>query len=51
MGYVIEVPDSHKFDNWSDKEKYLPHHPVLNPEKLARCVRCSMGQQNFTVTR
>ena len=30
-GYVIEVPDAHKVENRSDKELYLPHHPVLNP--------------------
>ena len=27
-GYVIEVPDAHKVESRSDKEWYLPHHPV-----------------------
>ena len=31
--YVIEFPDAHKIKNRSDKEWYLPHHPVLNPNK------------------
>ena len=31
--YVIELPDAHKVESWPDKEWYLPHHPVLNPNK------------------
>ena len=32
-GYVIEVPDAHMVEGRSDKEWYLPHNPVLNPNK------------------
>ena len=38
-GYVIEVPDAHKVENRSDKEWYLPHHPVLNPNKPGKVRR------------
>ena len=30
-GYFITVPDALMVDQWSDKERYLPHHPVMNP--------------------
>ena len=38
-GYVIEVPDAHKVENRYDKEWYLPHHPVLNPNKPGKVRR------------
>ena len=38
-GHVIEVPDAHKVESRSDKEWYLPHHPVLNPNKPGKVRR------------
>ena len=32
-GYLITVPDAHKFEQRSDKEWYLPHHPVIDPNR------------------
>ena len=32
-GYLITVPDAHKVEQRSDKNWYLPHHPVINPNK------------------
>ena len=46
-GYVIEVPDAHKIENRSDKEWYLPHHPVLNPNKPGKVRRVLNGAANF----
>ena len=48
-GYVIELPDAHKVESRSDKEWYLPHHPVVNQNKPGKCVGCSMEQQSFMV--
>ena len=42
-GYVIEVPDAHKVESRSDKEWYLPHHPVLNPNKPGKVRRVLNG--------
>ena len=38
-GYVIDVPDTHKVESRSDKEWYLLHHPVLNPNKPGKVRR------------
>ena len=46
-GYVIEVPDAHKVENRSDKEWYLPHHPVLNPNKPGKVRRVLNGAAKF----
>ena len=46
-GYVIEVPDAHKVENRSDKEWYLPHHPVLNPNKPGKVRRVLNGAAIF----
>ena len=46
-GYVIEVPDAHKVENRSDKECYLPHHPVLNPNKPGKLRRVLNGAAKF----
>ena len=46
-GYVIEVPDAHKVENRSDKEWYLPHHPVLNPNKPDKVRRVLNGAAKF----
>ena len=45
--YVIEVPDAHKVENRSDKEWYLPHHPVLNTNKLGKVRRVLNGAAKF----
>ena len=46
-GYVIEVPNGHKVENRSDKEWYLPHHPVLNPNKPGKVRRVLNGAAKF----
>ena len=46
-GYVIEVPDAHKVGSRSDKEWYLPHHPVLNPNKPGKVRRVLNGAAKF----
>ena len=46
-GYVIEVPDAHKVESRSDKEWYLPHHPVLNPNKPGKVRRVLKGAAKF----
>ena len=45
-GYVIEVADAHKVESRSDKEWYLPHHTVLNPNKR-KVRRVINGAANF----
>ena len=46
-GYVDEVPGAHKFESRSDKEWYLPHHPVLNPNKPCKVRRVLNGAAKF----
>ena len=46
-GYVIEVPDAHMVENRSYKEWYLPHHPVLNPNKPGTVRRVLHGAAKF----
>ena len=46
-GYVIEVPDAHKVESRSDKEWYLPHHPVLKPNKPGKVRRVLNGAAKF----
>ena len=36
--YLTTVPDAHIIDQRSGKQWYLPHHPVINPNKLGKCV-------------
>ena len=31
--YIIQIPDAHMVEQRSDKDWYLPHHPVINPNK------------------
>ena len=38
-GYLITVPDAHKVGQWSDREWYLPHHPIINPNKPGKVRR------------
>ena len=46
-GHVIEVQDAHKVENQSDKEWYLPHHSVLNPNKPGKVRRVLNGAAKF----
>ena len=46
-GYLVTVPDAHKVEQWSDKEWYLPHHPVINPNKPGKVRRVLNGAANF----
>ena len=46
-GYVIEVPDAQKFESRSDKEWYLPNHPVLNPNKSGNVRRVLNSAAKF----
>ena len=46
-GNVIEVPHAHKIENLSGKEWYLPHHPVLNPNKLGKARRVLNAAAKF----
>ena len=46
-GYLITVPDSHKVEQRSDKEWYLPHHPVINPNKPGKVRRVLNGAAKF----
>ena len=32
-GYVVRVKDAHKVEYCSEREWYLPHHPVVDPNK------------------
>ena len=42
-GYVIPIPDAHRVEQRSDKEWYLPHHPVINPNKPGKVRRVLNG--------
>ena len=44
---MIRVPDAHKVEQWSNKEWYLPHHPVINPNKPGKVRRVLNGAANF----
>ena len=46
-GCVIEVSDAHKVESRSDKEWYLPHHPVLNTNKPGKVRRVLNGAAKF----
>ena len=46
-GYLITVHDAHKVEQRSDKEWYLPHHPVTNPNKLEKVRRVLNGAAKF----
>ena len=46
-GYVIEVPKAQKFESRSNKEWYLPHQPVLNPNKPGKVRRVLNGASKF----
>ena len=44
---LITVHDAHKVVQRSDKEWYLPHHPVTNPNKPGKVRRVLNGAANF----
>ena len=46
-GYLITVHDAHKVVQRSDKEWYLPHHPVTNPNKPGKVRRVLNGAAKF----
>ena len=46
-GYLITVPDAHKVEQRSDREWYLPHHPVTNPNKPGKVRTVLNGVAKF----
>ena len=46
-GYLITVPDAHKVEQRLDREWYLPHHPVINPNKPGKVRRVLNGAAKF----
>ena len=38
-GYVVRFKDAHKVESRSEREWYLPHHPVVNPNKSGKVRR------------
>ena len=49
-GYLITVPDAHKVEQRPDKELYLPHHPVISPNKPGKVHRVLNGEAKFQGT-
>ena len=45
-GFVIQVPP-HNFSNRRIREWYLPHHPVVNPNKTGKVRRVLNGASKF----
>ena len=46
-GYVIQIPDAHMVEQRSDKEWYLPHHSVINPNKPGKVRRVLKSAAKF----
>ena len=46
-GYVVRVKDAHKVESCSEREWYLPHHPVVNPNKPGKVRRVLKGAAKF----
>ena len=46
-GYVVRVKDAHKVESRSEREWYLPHHPVVNPNKPGKIRRVLNGAAKF----
>ena len=44
---MITVPDAYKVEQRSDKEWYLPHHHVINPNKPGKVRRVLNGAAKF----
>ena len=47
---MITVTDAHKVEQWSNKEWYSPHHPVINPNKPGKVLRIINGAAKFNGT-
>ena len=45
--YLTTVHDAHKVEQRSDKEWYLPHHPVTDPNKLGKVRSVLNGAAKF----
>ena len=45
--YLISIHDAHKVEQRSDIELYLPHHPVINPNKPGKVRRVLNGAAKF----
>ena len=43
-GYVVRVKDVLKEESCSEREWYLPHHPVVNPNKPGKVRRLINGE-------
>ena len=43
-GYVVRVKDAHKVESRSEREWYLAHHPIVNPNKPGK-VRGALTEQ------
>ena len=46
-GYVVRVKDAHKVESRSEREWYLPHHPVVNPNKPGKVRRVLNGAAKY----
>ena len=46
-GYVVSVKDAHKVESRSEREWYLPHHLVVNPNKPGKVRRVLNGAAKF----
>ena len=46
-GYVVRVKDAHMVEICSEREWYLPHHPVVNPNKPGIVRRVLNGAAKF----
>ena len=49
-GYLITVPSAQKIEQRLDKEWYLPHHPVINPNKPWKLRSVLSGAEKFLGT-
>ena len=47
-GYVVSVKDAHKVESRSEREWYLLHHPVVNPNKPGKVRRVLNGAAKFS---
>ena len=46
-GYAVKVEDAHKVESRSRREWYLPHNPVVNPNKPGKVRRVLNGAAKF----
>ena len=46
-GYVVRVKEAYKAESRSEREWYLPHHPVVNPNKPGKVRRVLNGAAKF----